>query len=310
MKTVGLFVNTAKPHALQVATEACDWLQKHGAKPLVPDAEAALLGNPDTVAQGSGLVEPGLLCDISRYSVGCDRRELAAHCDLLLVLGGDGTLLDAAHTPDIEKVPILAVNLGSLGFLTDVPRDQLYAALTNVFNGDYKIDRRMMLEVSVDNYEHEFSNSFALNDVVIRHYTQLIELEAYIDGEPFVTYNADGLIIATSSGSTAYSLACGGPIVEPHLNAILLTPISPHSLTMRPFIAHGDSEITVVMQSDYSSVSLLVDGARETHTVAPNSLIRVRKADKTIQLIRSHHQSNYEVLQTKLMLGEGTKRKT
>ena len=157
------------------------------AKPLVPDAEAALLG---------------------LAGAGCDRRELAAHCDLLLVLGGDGTLLDAAHIPDIEKVPILAANLGSLGFLTDVPRDQLYAALTNVFNGDYKIDRRMMLEVSVDNHETEFSNSFALNDVVIRHYTQLIELETSIDGD-VRDYNADGLIIATSS-STAYSLACGG----------------------------------------------------------------------------------------------------
>ena len=289
MKTVGFFVNTVKPHALQVAAQACEWLRKHGIEPLIPDAEAVLLG-----LEGAG----GDLCEVVTQS------------DLLLVLGGDGTLLDAAHIPGIERVPILAVNLGSLGFLTDVPRDQLYAALTNVFNGDYKIDQRMMLKVSVDNHEQEFSNSFALNDVVIRHYTQLIELETYIDGDPFVTYNADGLIIATSSGSTAYSLACGGPIVEPHLNAILLTPISPHSLTMRPFIAHGDSEITVAMQSDYSSVSLLVDGPRETHTVAPNSLIRVRKADKTIQLIRSRHHSNYEVLQTKLMLGEGTKRKT
>ena len=148
---------------------------------------------------------------------GCNRRELAARCDLLLVLGGDGTLLDAAllHTRNRKRgktrSPILAVNLGSLGFLTDVPRDQLYAALTNVFNGNYKIDLRMMLEVSVDNHEGAFSNSFALNDVVIRHYTQLIELETSIDGDPFVTYNADGLIIATSSGSTAYSLACGGP---------------------------------------------------------------------------------------------------
>ena len=112
MKTVGLFVNTAKPHALQVATEAFDWLRKHGAKPLVPDAEAALLG---------------------LTGAGCNRRELASQSDLLLVLGGDGTLLDAAHIPDIEKVPILAANLGSLGFLTDVPRDQLYAALNQRF---------------------------------------------------------------------------------------------------------------------------------------------------------------------------------
>ncbi len=288
MKTVGFFVNTAKPYAPQVAAKAYDWLRKRGTNLLVPDAEAALLG---------------------LTGAGCDRHEVVAQSDLLLLLGGDGTLLDAAHIPEIEKVPILAVNLGSLGFLTDVSRDQLYAALTNVFNGDYTIDPRMMLEVSVDNHEQEFSDSFALNDVVIRHYTQLIELDTYIDGKPFITYNADGLIIATSSGSTAYSLACGGPIVEPHLNAILLTPIAPHSLTMRPFIAHGDSEITVIMQSDYSSVNLLVDGPRETHAVVPNSLIRVRKANKTIQLIRSQHHSNYEVLQTKLMLGEGTKRK-
>jgi NAD+ kinase len=229
---------------------------------------------------------------------------------VLLVLGGDGTLLNAAHTPLIENVPILAVNLGYLGFLTEVSLDELYPALANILDGNYEIDQRMMLEVDVDSHEQQRMTSFALNEVVIRHYTRLIELDTSIDGEPFITYNADGLIIATPSGSTGYSLSCGGTIVEPHLNAILLTPISPHSLTIRPFIAHGDSEITVAMRSHYSSVSLFVDGPRETYCLAPDSLIHIHKAKKTIKLIRSQNRSYYEVLRTKLMLGERTKRET
>ncbi len=287
MKTVGFFVNTSKPKAPEVVAAAVDWLRSQGVEPLVPDEQAVLLGVP---------------------GAGYNQHEVVARSDALLVLGGDGTLLSAAHTPLIENVPILAVNLGHLGFLTEVSLDELYPALTNILNGLYDIDERMMLEVNVDNHDQQRASSFALNEVVIRHYTRLIELDTYIDGEPFITYDADGLIIATPSGSTGYSLASGGTIVEPHLNAILLTPIAPHSLTIRPFIANGDSEITVVMRSDYSSVSLFVDGPRETHCLAPDCLIRVRKAKKTVKLIRSQNRSYYEVLQTKLMLGERTKR--
>ena len=268
---------------------ASDWLQNNGIQPLLPDEQAVILGVP-----GSG----------------CDKNEVVAQSDLLLVLGGDGTLLNAAHTPLIENVPILAINLGYLGFLTEVSLDELYPALTNILNGNYEIDERMMLEINVDNPDLQNAGSLALNDIVIRHYAGLIELDTYIDSERFITYHADGLIIATPSGSTGYSLSSGGTIVEPHLNAILLTPIAPHSLTVRPFIAHGDSEINVVMRSDYSSVDLFVDGSRETHSLAPACLIRVRKAKETIKLIRSQRRSYYKVLRTKLMLGEGTKRKT
>ena len=291
MKTVGFFVNTSKPKASEVVIALYNWLRDKSIEPLIPDEQALTLGVPRS---------------------GCDQNGVVAQCDFLLVLGGDGTLLNAAHTPRIENVPILAVNLGHLGFLTEVSLDELYPALTNIFAGNYNIDidQRMMLEIDVDNPDLRGSESFALNDVVIRCYGQLIELDTYIDGEVFVMYNADGLIIATPSGSTAYSLASGGTIVDPHLNAILLTPIAPHSLTVRPFIAHGDSEITVAMRSDYSSVDLFVDGQRETHSLASDCLIRIRKAKKTIQLIRSQHRSAYDALRTKLMLGEGTKRKT
>jgi NAD+ kinase len=217
---------------------------------------------------------------------------------------------EADQNTVVENVPILAVNLGHLGFLTEVSLDELYSALTNILNGNYDIDQRMMLEIDVENHDADQTHSFALNDVVIRHYTRLIELDTFIDSKPFITYNADGLIIATPSGSTGYSLACGGAIVEPHVNAILLTPIAPHTLTVRNFIAHGDSEVAVAMRSNYSSVDLFIDGQRETHCLDPACLIRVRKAEKTIKLIRSQHRSYYEVLRTKLMLGEGTKRKT
>ena len=291
MKTIGFFINTSKPEASKVVSDAAEWLRSNDIVPLIPDEQAEALG----VA-----------------GCGYEQNEVVERSDVLLVLGGDGTLLSAAHTPLIENVPILAINLGHLGFLTDVSRVELYPALTNICKGEYDIDQRMMLEVvSEDHQNGTHSSSFALNDVVIRDdYPRLIELETYIDEKPFITYNADGLIIATPSGSTGYSLACDGTIVHPHLDAILLTPIAPHSLTIRPYIAHGDSEIMVTLPSDCKSVSLFVDGPRETHGLAPDHIIRVRKAKKTIKLIRSQQRSYYEVLRAKLMLGEGTKRKT
>ena len=289
MKTIGFFVNTTKEKALEVVPETVAWLRKKGVESLIADDEADAVGI---------------------RKVGCDRDTVVGRSDLILVLGGDGTLLNAVHTPRIENVPILAVNIGHLGFLTDVSLDELYPALERVLEGNYEIDTRMMLEARLDSTDDQsgVESYFALNDVVIRHNTRLIELETQIDAEPFITYNADGLIMATPSGSTSYSLSSGGAIVEPHLDAILLTPISPHSLTMRPFIAHGDSEIKVTVRSNYGDVNLLVDGPRTMLLVSPGASIRICKADKKIQLIRSQRRSYHEVLRTKLMLGEGIKR--
>jgi len=289
VKTIGFFVNTTKEKALEVVPATVAWLREKGVESLIADDEADAVGI---------------------RKVGCDRDTVVGRSDLILVLGGDGTLLNAVHTPRIENVPILAVNIGHLGFLTDVSLDELYPALERVLEGNYEIDTRMMLEARLDSTDDQsgVESYFALNDVVIRHNTRLIELETQIDAEPFITYNADGLIMATPSGSTSYSLSSGGAIVEPHLDAILLTPISPHSLTMRPFIAHGDSEIKVTVRSNYGDVNLLVDGPRTMLLVSPGASIRICKADKKIQLIRSQRRSYHEVLRTKLMLGEGIKR--
>ena len=287
MKTIGFFVNTSKKKALGVVPSTVTWLREKGIESLIADDEADAVGIP---------------------KIGCNRDTIVGRSDLILVLGGDGTLLNAVHTSGIEDVPILAVNIGHLGFLTDVSLDELYLALERVLEGNYEIDTRMMLEARLHSLNDQLESYFALNDVVVRHNTRLIELETQIDGEPFITYNADGLIMATPSGSTSYSLSSGGAIVEPHLDAILLTPISPHSLTVRPFIAHGDSEITVTVRSDYGDVNLLVDGARTMLLVSPGTSIRICRADKKIQLIRSQRRSYHEVLRTKLMLGEGIRR--
>ena len=289
MKTIGFFVNTSKKKALGVVPSTVTWLREKGVESLIADDEADAVGIP---------------------KIGCNRDTIVGRSDLILVLGGDGTLLNAVHTSGIEDVPILAVNLGHLGFLTDVSLGELYLALERVLEGNYEIDTRMMLEARLHGLDDQFrvESYFALNDVVVRHNTRLIELETQIDGEPFITYNADGLIMATPSGSTSYSLSSGGAIVEPHLDAILLTPISPHSLTVRPFIAHGDSEITVTVRSDYGDVNLLVDGARTMLLVSPGASIHICRADKKIQLIRSQRRSYHEVLRTKLMLGEGIRR--
>ena len=361
IKKVGLFVNTTKANATAVVEGVSAWLEERDIVPLLSDEQGVTLG---------------------RSQAGISKTEVVEQADVLLVLGGDGTLLSAAHTPKIENVPILAINIGTLGFLTDASLDELYPTLNALLTGAYRIEHRMMLEVIVNSQaqtdptepqeeitdsnktvarnemeggytdknvnaqthltepQEEIADSnktiarnemeggytdrnvnaqthltepqgklkkpfqaFALNDVVIRHYTHLIELDAYVDGELFIPYNADGLIIATPSGSTGYSLSCAGTIVAPQLEAILLTPIAPHSLTVRPFIADGAAEITVEMRAAYQSVDVFVDGQRETHSLTAGAVIRVKKAERTIQLIRSQHHSYYRALREKLMYG-------
>ena len=287
IKNVGLFVNTTKENAAGVVEGVSVWLKERGITPLLPEEQAVELGHPQTGISKTAMVE---------------------QADVILVLGGDGTLLSAAHTPQIENVPILAINIGTLGFLTDASLDELYPTLKATLAGAYRIEHRMMLEVVVDRqgFPQPF-RAFALNDVVIRHYTRLIELDAYVDGELFIPYNADGLIIATPSGSTGYSLSCAGTIISPQLEAILLTPIAPHSLTVRPFIADGNAEITVKMRAAYQNVDVFVDGQRETHSLTAGAVIKVERAERTIQLIRSQHHSYYRALREKLMLGERIK---
>jgi NAD+ kinase len=280
MKTIGIIVNTSKLKAAEVVIEVCQWLRSKGIKPLLPDEKAVILGIP---------------CD------GYTEEQVVIQSDALIVLGGDGTLLGVAHIPYADRVPILGVNLGHLGYLTEVALTELYYALTNILDGNYEIKERMMLKVQLYYQGKIELESLALNDAFIKHPSRMIKIEVYIDDQYFVTYNADGLIIATPTGSTAYSLAVGGPIVEPNMRAIILSPIASHALTIRPFIAHPDSQISV-STTEHNGVILAVDG--DTVCLKPDCVVNVSKADKTIKLIKSKNRSYYEVLRTKLKLGE------
>jgi NAD+ kinase len=299
MKSIGIIANLTKDGATQIVAEVFGWLQSRGIHPLITkDCAAAVWTDSEPAHTGS-------------YRL-MDREELVHRADGLVVFGGDGTLLNVARLPGAESVPILPVNLGSLGFLTEVTLDELYPALTKVLEGDFQLDERMMLRVKLHKEEGEerrgeaclAPTSVALNDAVISKgpFSRIISLESYIDGEHVATYSADGLIVSTPSGSTAYSLSAGGPIVHPSLSAFILTPICPHTLTVRPHIVSAESRVSIVVRSVHCNIMLTIDG-QEAFNLHPDSVVEIEKASETIKLIKSRKRSYYEVLKTKLKWG-------
>jgi len=229
--------------------------------------------------------------------------EVVGEADLLITLGGDGTLLSVARTPKAERVPILAVNLGNLGFLTEVTRSEMFPALARVLEGDYETDWRRMLEYTVSLRGEPRGSGYALNDVVIRENRHLLTLDTFIDDAYFVTYHGDGLILATPTGSTAYNMSAGGPIVHPHCDVLLMTPICPFVLAMRPYIVRGDATVRVVVESASPEGTLRADG-QEAFPLMCQCEIAVRLSERGVHLIRSRQRDIYGVLRAKLHLGD------
>jgi len=287
MKSIGIIANTSKEGAAQVIAEVSDWLKNRNVSPITTRDCAADLKLSNCMVMES--------------------EQLIHNSDCIIVFGGDGTLLNAVRLPGAESVPILPVNLGGLGFLTEVALDELYTALTKVLDGDYQMDERMMLRATLhkESQEKTEAQCIALNDAVISKgpFSRMISLESYIDDEHVATYRADGLIVSTPSGSTAYSLSAGGPIVHPGLDALILTPICPHTLTLRSHIVSAESHISIIVKAAHSNIMLTIDG-QEAFDLCPGSIVEVEKADQTIKLIRSCKRSYYEILRTKLKWGE------
>jgi len=230
---------------------------------------------------------------------------LPSQVDLLIVLGGDGTLLSVARLVGARRVPILGVNLGALGFLTEIPLEDLYRTMEEVLSGEYQFSERMMLTAHVLRQGEGIAEYSVLNDAVINKgaLARIIEMETYIDSEYVTTYRADGLIISTPTGSTAYSMAAGGPIIFPSLQALVLTPICPHTLTNRPLVIPNWVKIEVILISEREDVYLTLDG-QVGIALRYRDAVEVRSAEHSIRLIRSSHRSYYEVLRTKLKWGE------
>jgi NAD+ kinase len=234
---------------------------------------------------------------------GLPREEVPDECDLVVVMGGDGTLLSAARAIRGRRIPLLAVNLGSLGFLTAITKEEVIPELSRVLRGEHTIAKRDLLRVVVIRGGKKIGCYEALNDVVITKaaIARMIDIEALVDGMFVCSYKADGLIISTPTGSTAYSLSAGGPIIYPSVSAFCITPICPHTLTNRPLVVSGHSVITVICKSESSF--LTIDG-QVGEPVDEGDLVECRAAESSLHLVRPPQQMFFDVLRQKLKWGE------
>lgn len=230
------------------------------------------------------------------------RAEIPHHCEMIIVLGGDGTFLSVARLSGCHKTPVLGINLGSLGFLTETSIADLYSDLEAVLAGRFKIERRMVLITKLLRKEEVIATHSVLNDVVVHmgKLARIITLKVMVDGDFLNRFQADGLIVSSPTGSTAYSLSAGGPILYPTLDAFLLTPICPHTLSNRPIVLPAESMLDILPESE--DVTLTLDG-QTAIPLKTEDTVRVEKSDCPIQLICLPQKSHFHTLRTKLNWG-------
>jgi len=283
IERVGIIANVAKANAGTQALALKTWLQERGVKVLLHASLAQLL----------------------REVVGYETVELARRVDLLVVMGGDGTILSAARGTKEVPVPLLGINLGQFGYLAEVNLDEMFEAFTAIMSGKLQRDQRMMLDVERLTVAEESPGKWTvLNDAVINrgNLSRIVEIETLIDGAYLTTFKADGLIVSTPTGSTAYSLSAGGPIVFPQQDAIIMNPICPHTLTNRPIILPASARITITLWSKEEGATLTLDGQVPVHLRSGETIAITRSPFSTV-LVVSPHRNYWEILRSKLGWG-------
>jgi NAD+ kinase len=283
IRTVGVAIKPGVPRATEAARDLAKWLEQRGLAALFDPEAGAAVGQP-----------------------ACPRAELVRRADLVVVLGGDGTLLAVARAVEDRAVPILGINLGTLGFLAEVPVDEMERALVRALAGELRVEERMRLDIEHARGGAVLHRYRALNDIVISSrgaLARIIDLEAHADGQLVTTYHADGLIVSTPTGSTAYSLSAGGPILLPGVQSFLLTPICPHTLTQRPLVLPDAARLEVVVHSLGGEVQLTVDG-QQGERLEEGDRIRVQRSLHPAHLLVAPLRSRFEVLRNKLRWGE------
>lgn len=283
MEKIAIFAKVHDPRCQGVAVELIAWLEARGLTPIVEAHLSRHLGG--------------------KYAA--NSADIPPHADLVVVLGGDGTLISAARLIGERAAPILGVNLGSLGFLTEITLDELYPSLESILHGDYRVSERMMLESRIIRDGRELESRLVLNDVVINKgaLARIIDMETSVNGNYLTTFKADGLIISSPTGSTGYSLSANGPIVHPLVDCLVITPICPHTLTNRPLVVGGGSTVTVELKSRNEDVYLTLDGQVGVKLNSGDTL-EVRRAKHSTRLVMSRSKDFFEVLRTKLKWGE------
>ncbi len=280
IKNIGIFCKQKPRISNEVLEELTQWLRKKGLKVFMADETAAIIGETSSLSS----------------------KEIPPKVDLIIVLGGDGTLLSVARLSHLYKVPLLAVNLGSLGFLTEVSLSEMYQTLERILNGESTIENRMLLKGSLSKNGDLTREDFALNDVVInKSAARIVNLEVLVNYQYMTSYRADGLIIATPTGSTAYSLSAGGPIMHPRMHALLLCPICPFALTNRPIVIPDDSTIQIKITTE-EEVQVTLDG-QVGYKMYNNDILEVKKSPNPISLILAPGKNYYEILRKKLHWG-------
>lgn len=231
-----------------------------------------------------------------------DRGTLGKNCDLAIIVGGDGTFLSAVRSLSDFDIPIMGINLGRLGFLVDISPSEMEEYLEEILNGEFVEENRIMLQAQVIRDGHVISESEALNDVVvhIRDVARMIEFETFINGQFVNHQRADGLVVSTPTGSTAYALSGGGPLLHANLDAIVLVPICPHTLTNRPIVVNSDSNVDVIIGEGRQSTAQVTFDGQTAFDVKPGDKISIQRKQKTIRLIHPANYDYYEILRAKL----------
>lgn len=288
IRQVGIVVKPHQPDALKTICGVVKWLGEH---------DIELLGGPEIDRER---IEHETGCSVRVL----DEDELAASVDLMLVLGGDGTMIATARMVGDTEVPVLGVNYGGLGYLAEFRIEELYTALESILEGNYRLDARVMLAVELIRGEQEVTNTRVLNDVVINKsaLARIIEIEAYLNRQFVNSFRADGLIISTPTGSTAYNLSAGGPVIYPSMNAVVITPICPFTLSNRPLVVPDDAIIELCLKTQQEDVALTLDG-QVGFPLQVEDRVVIRKSRTTFNLVQPTNRNYFEVLRDKLRWG-------
>lgn len=289
--TIGIFGKRAAPGVDKALRALLSYLQERNLSVLCEDSTSKHLPDLD--------IEP------------VDAEEIARRADLIIVVGGDGTLLHAGRTAAEHNVPLLGINLGRLGFMVDVTPDDMAPALDAVLAGNFVRDERLMLSTTVEGPEQDATAVLGLNDTVVRNrdFARVLEFDTYLDGEFISHHRADGIIIATPTGSTAYALSGGGPVLHPSLDTLALVPICPHTLSDRPLIVSAEHVIDVVISDETNTEALASCDGHRDRQLKGGDRVRIRRAEHSLQLIHPPGYNYFSLLRSKLGWGRGQKQR-
>lgn len=288
IKRIGVVVKPHQPDALATLCRLTEWLNQR---------KISLVGTPELEHER---IEHETGCAVAVVK----EDDLARDVDLMLVLGGDGTMIATSRLIGDIEVPVIGVNYGGLGYLAEFRIEELFAALESILAGDYKLEQRVMLAVELRRGDDLITNNRVLNDVVINKsaLARIIEIETNLDGQFVNSFRADGLIVSTPTGSTAYNLSAGGPIIFPSMNAVVITPICPFTLSNRPIVVPDDSVIEVRLKTEKEDVALTLDGQVGFPLQAGDKVV-IRKSETSFNLVQPKNRNYFDLLRDKLKWG-------